>query len=70
MRARQGVMHTPLFPDDALESLYPVVDESGSDSGMLDNALQFYAATSSRTLPEALATMVYAVHPPPFRARR
>lgn len=59
MRARQGVMHTPLFPEPAqLESLYPVIDETGSDSGMLDNALQFYSITSSRSLPEALATMV------------
>lgn len=58
MRARQGVMHNPLFSEPQLESLYPVIDETGSDSGMLDNALQFYSVTSSRSLPEALATMV------------
>jgi glutamate synthase (ferredoxin) len=51
-------MHTPLFSEQQLESVYPVIDETGSDSGMLDNALQFYSITGSRSLPEALATMV------------
>ena len=51
-------MHNPLFSEPQLESLYPDIDETGSDSGMLDNALQFYSITSSRSLPEALATMV------------
>jgi len=58
VRTREGVMHTSLFTDKKLESLYPVVDEAGSDSGILDNALQFYSMASSRSLPEALAIMV------------
>lgn len=69
MRARQGVMHASLMSDRELEELYPVVDESGSDSGMLDNALQFYSRTSARSLPETLATMVLIL-PRSSRERR
>lgn len=58
MRARQGVMCASTFSHSALERLYPVIDETGSDSGMLDNALQFYSVTRECSLPEALATMV------------
>jgi len=39
MRAREGTMSSPLFGED-LKKLLPVIDETGSDSAMLDNAYE------------------------------
>src|SRR5262249_34918272 len=39
MRARQGLFRSELFGPD-IQKLLPVIDESGSDSAMFDNALE------------------------------
>lgn len=56
MRARESTLHSDLWQDD-LEVLKPVIDETGSDSAMLDNVLELlYHA--GRTLPRAMAMTI------------
>ncbi|XP_067951479.1 uncharacterized protein [Watersipora subatra] len=57
MRAREGVMKSNIYGDD-LSKLYPVVEHGMSDSGSLDNALEFLIHAGERSLPEAILTMV------------
>lgn len=57
MRAREGVMHSTRF-GDKLHDLYPVVEPNMSDSGSLDNVLEFLVTVGGRSLPEAIMTMV------------
>ena len=40
MLAREETMHSPILEDD-MDKILPVVDQSGSDSSMLDNTLEF-----------------------------
>ncbi|HEX6993324.1 MAG TPA: glutamate synthase large subunit [Gammaproteobacteria bacterium] len=56
MRAREGVVESPLF-GDRLEDLFPIVEPDCSDSGMFDNVLEFLLMTG-RTLQEAVMMMV------------
>lgn len=57
MRAREGVMHSQVYGDQ-LKKLYPVVEEGMTDSGCVDNALEFLWMAGGRELPEAIMTMV------------
>lgn len=57
MRAREGVMHSSVF-GDKLHELYPVVEPKMSDSGSLDNVLEFLVNVGGRSLPEAMMTLV------------
>ncbi|XP_061171212.1 uncharacterized protein LOC133180759 [Saccostrea echinata] len=57
MRAREGVMHSHVYGDQ-LQKLYPVVEEGMSDSGCVDNVLEFLCMAGGRELPEAVMTMV------------
>jgi glutamate synthase (NADPH/NADH) len=57
MKAREGVMASPEF-GDKLSQLYPVVEPDMSDSGSLDNVLEFLVMAGNRSLPEAVMTMV------------
>jgi glutamate synthase (ferredoxin) len=43
MKARQRVIDSPLFAD--ITKVYPIIDESGSDSAMFDNCLEFLYLT-------------------------
>ena len=61
MRARESVLESPLFGDD-VDKLHPVIDEAGSDSGMLDNALELLWM-GGRPLSHAVMMMV----PEPWR---
>ncbi|MDG2384369.1 MAG: glutamate synthase large subunit [Pirellulaceae bacterium] len=56
MRAREGVVESPLFGED-LEKLFPVVEPDHSDSGTFDNVLEFLLM-SGRTLQEAVMMMI------------
>jgi glutamate synthase domain-containing protein 2/glutamate synthase domain-containing protein 1/glutamate synthase domain-containing protein 3 len=56
MNAREGALESPLFGSD-LQKLMPVIDESGSDSQMFDNALEFLLQTG-RELPHAMMMMI------------
>jgi glutamate synthase (NADPH/NADH) len=57
MRAREGVMKSRKFGKD-LYKLYPVVEPDMSDSGSVDNVLEFLVIAGGRSLPEAVMTMV------------
>jgi glutamate synthase (NADPH/NADH) large chain len=56
MRAREGVVESKLFGDD-LSKLFPVVEPDCSDSGTLDNVLEFLLM-SGRSLQEAMMMMI------------
>ncbi|MEE2780628.1 MAG: glutamate synthase large subunit [Planctomycetota bacterium] len=56
MRAREGVVASPLFGDE-MEKLFPVCEPDCSDSGTFDNVLEFLLMTG-RTLQEAVMMMV------------
>lgn len=55
MKARQKCMDSKLFDD--INKIYPIVDESGSDSSMFDNSLEFMYLTG-RSLPQAIMMMI------------
>ncbi|HWP22608.1 MAG TPA: glutamate synthase central domain-containing protein, partial [Candidatus Binatia bacterium] len=56
MHARQGMLASELFGDD-LKSLFPIIQEDGSDSAKFDNCLEFLAL-SGRSLPHAVMMMI------------
>lgn len=56
MRARQGRLESELFGKD-LQKLYPIVYEEQSDSGCLDNALEFLVM-AGRSLPHAMMMLI------------
>uniref|UniRef100_A0A0K2SWT2 glutamate synthase (NADH) n=1 Tax=Lepeophtheirus salmonis TaxID=72036 RepID=A0A0K2SWT2_LEPSM len=56
MEAREGVMVSPDFED--LSTLYPIVEPDMSDSGCLDNVVEFLVHVGDRSLPEAMMTLV------------
>ena len=51
MAAREGVMHSSVY-GDRLKLLYPVVEAGMSDSGCVDNVLEFLCMAGGRELPE------------------
>lgn len=55
MKARQQCIDSPLFED--ISKVYPIVDESGSDSAMFDSSLEFLHLTG-RSLPHAVMMMI------------
>jgi len=56
MKARQGLLRSELFGGD-IEKLYPVVNTSTSDSGILDNVLELLVQ-AGRSLPEAVMMLI------------
>ncbi|KAK4580263.1 glutamate synthase [NADH] [Recurvomyces mirabilis] len=57
MRAREGVLKSEFF-GDALESLYPIIEDGGSDSAAFDNVLELLTINGVLSLPEAVMLMV------------
>ncbi|CAD6505667.1 BgTH12-01157 [Blumeria graminis f. sp. triticale] len=57
MRAREGVMASNIFGSD-LESLYPIIEDGGSDSAAFDNVLELLTINGVLSLPEAVMLMV------------
>ncbi len=55
MKARQKCMESSLFDD--MSKIYPIIDETGSDSSMFDNSLEFIYLTG-RSLPHAIMMMI------------
>lgn len=55
INAREGKAESPLFP--VIKKVFPVVDDSGSDSAMFDNTLEFLHMTG-RSLPHAIMMMI------------
>src|SRR5207253_10083434 len=56
MKARESMFASDLFGDD-LRKILPVIDESGSDSAIFDNALELLVL-AGRSLPHAMMMMV------------
>ncbi|MBY0523602.1 MAG: glutamate synthase large subunit [Gemmataceae bacterium] len=56
MKARQDLFASSLFGDD-IKKLLPIIDESGSDSSMFDNALELLVL-AGRSLPHAVMMMI------------
>jgi glutamate synthase domain-containing protein 2/glutamate synthase domain-containing protein 1/glutamate synthase domain-containing protein 3 len=56
MHARESMLRSDLFGDD-LKKVLPIMDESGSDSAMFDNALELLVL-SGRSLPHAVMMMI------------
>jgi len=57
MLAREETMHTPLFSDEDMTKVLPIISQSGSDSAMLDNTLEFLMM-SGMALPLAATIMI------------
>ena len=55
LNARESKAKSPFFPD--MEKVFPVVDETGSDSAMFDNCLEYLMMTG-HSLPHAMVTMI------------
>jgi glutamate synthase domain-containing protein 2/glutamate synthase domain-containing protein 1/glutamate synthase domain-containing protein 3 len=56
MRAREAILESALFGPD-IEKIKPVIQEEGSDSAMLDNALELLVL-GGRSLPHAMMMLV------------
>lgn len=57
MNAREGIMRNEEFGDE-LSNLFPVVEKNLSDSGSIDNVIEFLVQCGNRSLPEAMITLV------------
>ncbi|MEI6231599.1 MAG: glutamate synthase large subunit [Planctomycetota bacterium] len=57
MRARQALFQTPLFTKEEMAELMPVCIEGGSDSAILDNALEMLVMCG-RSLPHAMMMLI------------
>ena len=60
MLAREETMHTDQFSDEDMTKVLPVISQSGSDSAMLDNVLEFLVMSG---LPLALAATIMIPEP-------
>src|SRR5881396_2164973 len=56
MRAREGLLTSPLLGDD-LKKILPIIREGGSDTATFDNVLEFLVMTG-RSLPHAILMMI------------
>jgi glutamate synthase domain-containing protein 2/glutamate synthase domain-containing protein 1/glutamate synthase domain-containing protein 3 len=56
MFARQSVLASPLFGDD-IKKLLPIITAGGSDSAMLDNAVELLTL-SGRSLPHVMSMLI------------
>jgi len=65
MRARESHITSELLGDD-IEKIKPVLVESGSDSGIFDNALELLIM-AGRSLPHAIMMMVPEAHGPKIK---
>jgi len=57
MRAREALFETELFSKEEMQRLLPVLNESGSDSMILDNALEMLVMCG-RSLPHAMMMLI------------
>ncbi len=56
MTARESLLASPLWGDD-IQKVLPIIDQSGSDSAMFDNCLEFLEL-SGRSLPHVMMMMI------------
>ncbi len=60
MLAREETLHSPLFGDEDMARILPVIPESGSDSAMLDSTLEFLSMSG---MPLPLAALILIPEP-------
>ncbi len=60
MLAREETMHTDLFSEEDMTKVLPVISQSGSDSAMLDNTLEFLMMGG---MPLPLAALILIPEP-------
>ena len=60
MLAREETMHADLFSEEDMTKVFPVILESGSDSAMLDNTLEFLNMSG---MPLPLAALILIPEP-------
>lgn len=56
MTARESLLASTLWGDD-LKKIFPIIDQSGSDSAIFDNVLEFLSL-SGRSLPHVMMMMI------------
>ncbi len=56
MHARQSVLASPLFGND-IKKLFPIITPGGSDSAMIDNAVELLTL-AGRSLPHVMAMLI------------
>jgi glutamate synthase (NADPH/NADH) len=57
MQAREGIMQSDIMSAEEMDSLFPCIDASGSDSASFDDVIQFLTHTTDKTLHEILFMM-------------
>ncbi|CAH8494272.1 unnamed protein product [Dicrocoelium dendriticum] len=57
-RARQSLMESNHFSKEILTKLFPIVEADMSDSGSLDNMLEFLCQAGDYSLPEAVMMLI------------
>ena len=60
MLAREETMHTGMFSEEDMTKVLPVISQSGSDSAMLDNTLEFLCMSG---MPLPLAALILLPEP-------
>ncbi len=60
MLAREETMHSDLFSEEDMTKVFPVISQSGSDSAMLDNTLEFLSMSG---MPLPLAALILIPEP-------
>ncbi len=57
MRSREAIIESPLFTEDEIQKMRPVAQEGGSDSGILDNVVEFLMM-GGRSLPHVMMMLI------------
>ncbi|OED35315.1 glutamate synthase subunit alpha [PVC group bacterium (ex Bugula neritina AB1)] len=57
MKARENLFKSAKFSDEELSKICPIIDEDGSDSSVLDNAVEFLTL-SGRSLPHVMMMLI------------
>ncbi len=57
MRAREALFESDLFTDDEIQKLLPIIDDTQSDSAIIDNAVELLHM-SGRSLPHVMMMLI------------
>jgi glutamate synthase (NADPH/NADH) large chain len=57
MRSREAIISSPLFTEDEIQKMRPIVQEGSSDSGILDNVVEFLML-GGRSLPHVMMMLI------------
>jgi glutamate synthase (NADPH/NADH) large chain len=57
MNSRQSIISSPLFTQDEIQKMRPIIQEGSSDSGSLDNAVEFLMM-GGRSLPHVMMMLI------------